>query len=155
MDVGCGPGRFTAALTDRGLPALGVDVSATAVDMTLRRGGMALHRDVFAALPGCGVWSHVLLADGNIGIGGDPVRMLERARQLVVPDGWVIVEVDSLPVGVCRDYVRWETDHSVGRWFPWAHVGGDAASTLADAAGLRLVSALDVSGRYIVVMRQR
>ena len=44
MDVGCGPGRFTAALADRGLPALGVDVSATAVDMTLRRGGMALHR---------------------------------------------------------------------------------------------------------------
>ena len=97
----------------------------------------------------------MLLADGNVGIGGDPVRMLERARQLVVPDGRVIVEVDSLPIGVCRDYVRWETEHSVGRWFPWAHVGGDAASTLADAAGLRLVSALDVSGRHIVVMRHR
>ena len=39
MDVGCGPGRFTAALADRGVDALGVDVSATAVEMTVERGG--------------------------------------------------------------------------------------------------------------------
>ena len=27
LDVGCGPGRLTAALTERGIPALGVDIS--------------------------------------------------------------------------------------------------------------------------------
>jgi SAM-dependent methyltransferase len=153
MDIGCGPGRFTAALAMRRVPALGVDVSATAVGMTLRRGGMAIHRDVFAPLPGCGEWAHVLLADGNIGIGGDPVRLLRRARQLLRPNGTVIAEIDSRPIGVCREFLRWETDRSVGRWFPWALVGTDAAGDLAKAAGLRLVSDVEVSGRFIVVMR--
>ncbi|HWD52406.1 MAG TPA: methyltransferase domain-containing protein [Acidimicrobiales bacterium] len=153
MDVGCGPGRFTAALAHRGIPALGVDVSATAVEMTLERGGKALHRDVFAPMPGCGEWSHVLLADGNIGIGGNPMSMLRRARQLLHPDGIVVAEIDALPSGVCTKYLRWETDHCVGKWFPWAHVGRDAASALADSAGFLLISALQISDRFVVAMR--
>jgi SAM-dependent methyltransferase len=153
MDVGCGPGRFTAALAHRGIPALGVDISATAVEMTLERGGKALHRDVFATMPGCGEWSHVLLADGNIGIGGNPLSMLRRARQLLHPNGIVVAEIDALPNGVCTKYLRWETDHCVGKWFPWAHVGSDAASALADSAGFLLVSALQTSNRFVVAMR--
>jgi SAM-dependent methyltransferase len=153
MDVGCGPGRFTAALADRGVPALGVDISATAVAMTTARGGRALHGDVFDPMPGCGEWSHVLLADGNIGIGGNPFRVLRRARQLLHPEGLVIAEIEALPSGVCREYRRWETDRCVGRWFPWAHVGSDAASGLAHSAGLHLVSAMELSGRFIVAMR--
>jgi SAM-dependent methyltransferase len=153
MDVGCGPGRFTAALADRGIPALGVDISAMAVEMTLARGGKALHRDVFAPMPGCGEWSHVLLADGNIGIGGNALSMLRRARQLLHPDGIVVAEIDALPSGVCTKYLRWETDHCVGKWFPWAHVGSDAASSLADSAGFLLVSALQISDRFVVAMR--
>ena len=31
LDVGCGPGRLTVALTERGIQALGVDISWTAV----------------------------------------------------------------------------------------------------------------------------
>ena len=37
-----------------------------------------VRRDLFGALPGEGTWSHVLLADGNIGIGGDPVTLLSH-----------------------------------------------------------------------------
>ena len=47
LDVGCGPGRSTASLQGRGLPALGVDSSAAAVEMTRRRGGAAIRRDLF------------------------------------------------------------------------------------------------------------
>jgi SAM-dependent methyltransferase len=153
MDIGCGPGRFTAALADRGIHALGVDVSATAVEMTVKRGGTALHRDVFAPMPGDGAWSHVLLADGNIGIGGRPVRLLQRARRLLHPGGVVVVEVDAASRGVTREYRRWETHHSVGKWFPWAHVGNDAISTLAESAGFLLVSAVHVADRFIVALQ--
>jgi SAM-dependent methyltransferase len=152
IDVGCGPGRFTAALADLGVPALGVDISTTAVDMTIARGGMALHGDVFAPVPGCGQWSQVLLADGNIGIGGDPTRMLQRARELLHPRGTVIAELESLPTGVVREYRRWETQHFVGKWFPWSHVGSDAASSLAESAGLLVVSAVHMSDRFVVTM---
>ena len=36
----------------------------------------------------------MLLADGNIGIGGDPGRLLDRCRDLLGPDGDVIVELE-------------------------------------------------------------
>ncbi|MBA8958099.1 SAM-dependent methyltransferase [Rhodococcus percolatus] len=94
VDLGCGPGRLTAALVSAGVAALGVDSSFTAVQLTIRRGGLALHRDIFAPLPRSGHWDRVLLADGNIGIGGEPVRILRRARELLQTHGIVITEVD-------------------------------------------------------------
>jgi SAM-dependent methyltransferase len=153
IDIGCGPGRFTAALVERGIRALGVDVSATAVEMTMERGGQALHQDVFAPLPGSSQWSHVLLADGNMGIGGDPQRLLGRARRLLHDHGEVIVEVDAAATGVSHEYRRWETDHSVGKWFPWAHVGSDALCTLAESVGFFLVDAVHICDRFIAVLR--
>jgi SAM-dependent methyltransferase len=153
VDIGCGPGRFTAALADRGLHAVGVDVSATAVEMTVERGGAALHQDVFAPLPACGQWSSVLLADGNIGIGGDPLRLLRRARELLHAQGSVVAEVDGSAAGVSVEYRRWETGHSVGGWFPWAHVGSDALGPLAESAGFLLVDAVHIRDRHIAVLQ--
>ncbi len=72
LDVGCGPGRLTAALARRGTPALGIDVCAEAVSQARLRGAAALRRDVFDPVPGEGRWHWVLLADGNIGIEGRP-----------------------------------------------------------------------------------
>ncbi len=155
MDVGCGPGRFTSALAARGVPVLGVDISSAAVEMTEQRGGTALQGNVFDPMPDGGRWSRVLLADGNIGIGGDPLRMLRRARQLLHYRGQVVAEVDARPTGVCTRVQRWETHHHVGRWFPWAHVGSDAAESLAKEAGLFLVDAVERAGRYVVVMGVR
>jgi hypothetical protein len=53
------------------MPVLGVDSSATAVEMTRRRGGTAICRDLFAPLPAEGSWEQILLTDGNIGIGAN------------------------------------------------------------------------------------
>lgn len=152
VDLGCGPGRFTAALAARGIPALGVDLSAAAVEMTTRRGGLALLRDVFAPLPGRGGWARVLLADGNIGIGGGPIRMLRRARELLAPGGLVIAEVDSPQIDIRIECVRWESDGTVGAWHPWARVGCHVVADLAEIAGLHLVESIAVSGRFVVVM---
>ena len=137
VDLGCGPGRLTAALAVRGVAALGVDTSALAVRMTVARGGLALQRDLFAPLPGHGRWSHVLLADGNIGIGGDPLRVLRRAAELLAPDGVIIVEVAAKGATVV-DRLRLETEDGLGQWFRWARVGVDGIATLAAAAGLVL-----------------
>ena len=56
IDLGCGPGRLVAHLVQRGVPALGVDQSATAVALARRSGAPALRRDVFDPLPGTGRW---------------------------------------------------------------------------------------------------
>jgi len=76
LDVGCGPGRMSAHLAEGGHVVMGVDIVREAVEQATRRGVHALRRNVFDPLPGEGAWNTVLLADGNIGIGGAPVRLL-------------------------------------------------------------------------------
>ncbi|WP_246281597.1 class I SAM-dependent methyltransferase [Fodinicola acaciae] len=113
LDLGCGPGRLVTALAERGLPALGVDISADAVERTLFRGGTALRRDALGRLPAEGRWSHVLLADGNIGIGGDPAQLLRRAKVLLRPKGTVLLELDPIG-GLWRGAGRLEASGVVG-----------------------------------------
>ena len=66
-----------------GQPALGIDISAEAVRQARRRGAPAMCRDVFEPVPGAGRWRTVLLADGNIGIGGDPAASCAAAVELL------------------------------------------------------------------------
>src|SRR5215469_18685341 len=87
LDVGSGPGRLTVALAERGIPALGIDVTPYAVDLARSSGALVMLRDVFDRVPGTGRWTTVLLADGNIGIGGDPAALLRRAAELLAPQG--------------------------------------------------------------------
>lgn len=61
LDVGSGPGRLTVALAERGVPALGIDITPYAVQMARSAGALALLRDVFGQVPGTGRWVTVLL----------------------------------------------------------------------------------------------
>jgi len=151
LDVGCGPGRIVAALAAAGRMALGVDPSPTAVDEARRRRAPVLRRSVFGLLPGERRWGTVLLLDGNVGIGGDPVTLLRRAAQLLRAGGEVMAEVEppgtgtrSLTVRVVRD----GRDATTGPWFPWARVGADAFGPLATGAGLRPASLASASDRW-------
>lgn len=152
LDLGCGPGRFTASLRERGWAALGVDASRAAVDLTRDRGGTAIHADLFAPLPAEGCWEQILLTDGNIGIGGDPVRILRRAAGLLAPGGIVVAEVDPATTTACHEILRWETEHHVGQWFPWSRVNAAALGDLAITAGLLVTSIVDFDHRVIAVL---
>ncbi len=152
LDMGCGPGRFTAWLQERGLPALGVDSSATAVQMTRQRGGTAIHRDVFGPLPAEGCWAQVLLTDGNIGIGGNPVHTLRRTARLLADGGTVIVEIDSPTSESCYEWLRWETDDYLGQWFPWSRVGAVELGDIARAAGFCVTQVSTIHDRMIAVL---
>ena len=155
LDVGCGPGRMVAALATRGLPALGVDPAPSAVTLTRRRGGMALQRSVFDTLPGEGRWGTVLLLDGNIGIGGDPVRLLTRCAGLAAATGSVIVEMEPPGTGWTRHHARLERDGMTGPWFDWAVVGTDAIEEVAEDAGMRVAAIVgaDTEGRWWATLR--
>jgi SAM-dependent methyltransferase len=155
LDVGCGPGRLVAALSARGVPALGVDVAPTAVALSVARGGSALRRDVFAALPGEGRWRHLLLADGNVGIGGDPVVLLRRCAGLVHPLGTVLCETEppGRPLRRCR--VRLERpDGTHSAWFGWAYLGLDALAAAAPAAGAAVAETWTEAGRWFALLRR-
>jgi len=132
IDLGCGPGRLVTALAGRGVPALGVDVSALAQLQCRRRGAQMLRRDLFCPLPGEGTWQHVLLADGNIGIGGDPLRLLRRAGRLLRAGGTLLVETDPTP------HLLWQGTARVadGAPLPWACAGADALCRLTATLGM-------------------
>lgn len=147
LDAGCGPGRLTAALaaagTHLGTTTLGIDISTVAVGLARARGVEAARADVLAPprtlrhQP----WDRVLLADGNLGIGGDPARLLRRAAALLAPGGRIVADV--LAEG---DVVRgpaWIESvdgfgAEVGGPVPWAWVGADAVERLGRQAGLYL-----------------
>jgi SAM-dependent methyltransferase len=135
IDLGCGPGRLLVALAARGVAALGVDIAPEAVAQCARRGVRAVHADVFSPLPDEGRWDHALLADGNLGIGGDPEALLRRAASIVAPGGTVLVELDPAEPGLWRGEARVRIRHAVTPPFPWACAGPSAVPDLAARAG--------------------
>jgi SAM-dependent methyltransferase len=149
IELGCGPARLIARLYDRGIPALGIDRSAAAIRLAGRGGAPALLSDVFEPLPWMGRWQTVLLVDGNVGLGGDPGRILGRAAELLRCGGRCVAEFESDAIGIRARWVRLESACDVGPWFRWASVGVDSAATLAAQVGLTLTSARLISGRVI------
>jgi len=147
LDVGCGPGRLTVALTERGIPALGVDISRAAVARVRQAGAPALHRSVFDPLPGHGRWATVLLADGNIGIGGQPARLLRRCAELLAPSGRILIEAEP---GNVDEELTARLEHPDGRRgpvFPWARMGMAAVARAAADADLGVGGHWRHSGR--------
>ncbi|MEJ2885291.1 class I SAM-dependent methyltransferase [Actinomycetospora aeridis] len=159
LDLGCGPGRLVVALADRGVAALGVDVSVQAVQRCLERGAAVLHRDAFERLPGEGRWQHVVLADGNIGIGGDPVTLLRRCRALLADGGTILLELEPDAALWCGSaYLECLDDTPVDAvtdapWFPWAVLGPHAVDEVATEAGLAVVARADGPRVFVELAR--
>jgi SAM-dependent methyltransferase len=152
LDVGCGPGRMSAHLAERGHVVMGVDIVREAVDQATSRGVHALRRNVFDPLPGEGGWNTVLLADGNIGIGGAPVRLLRRAGDLLDRTGRVVCDLAAPGTGLRQHDARLVTHRKSSGSFPWAQVGPEAIERVAADAGLRLVHLGDHHGRWFAVL---
>ncbi|MDT0276545.1 class I SAM-dependent methyltransferase [Blastococcus goldschmidtiae] len=155
LDAGCGPGRLAAELADQGREALGVDTSRVAIQIARGLGATAVRRSIFEPVPAEGRWDTVLLADGNIGIGGDPVALLARCRELVAPSGRVLVELDPPGRGLHTTRIRLERGAERGGWFPWAHVAVDAVEEPAAAAGLVVDATWEHDGRSFASLAPR
>ncbi|HSI26079.1 MAG TPA: methyltransferase domain-containing protein [Aeromicrobium sp.] len=154
LDVGCGPGRMSAALAARGQVVLGIDIVEEAVTQTRRRGAPAVDCDVFTSVPAEGWWRTALLADGNVGIGGDPVTLLRRLKRVIEPAGRVVVGLEQPGT---RTRAMWAELVSPGRRsksFRWAVVGVDDIADMAAAAGLAVASVHSFGDRWCAVLNQ-
>ncbi len=154
LDVGSGPGRLTVALAERGIPVLGIDVTPYAVRISRAAGVLTLLRDVFGRVPGTGRWATVLLADGNIGIGGDPIALLHRVTELLTPTGQALVEVQPPGSALRAEQVRLRHGAQASAWFPWAYVGVDQITEIARNADLAAAETWSIAGRWFAVLRR-
>lgn len=155
LDIGCGPGRIAAALAGQGVPSLGIDVSPAALASAAGSGAIVLERSVFDPLPGEGRWATTLLLDGNVGIGGDPGRLLRRVIRLLDHDGSAMVEVGRPGVPSWCDRVRLLPAHGeAGPWFRWAWVGADDIGGLAGDAGFGSCEVRRCGQRHIAVLHR-
>ncbi|HMG28416.1 MAG TPA: class I SAM-dependent methyltransferase [Acidimicrobiia bacterium] len=154
LDVGCGPGRHVLALAERGVLALGIDITPAALDVARRRGAPVLARSVFESVPGAGRWASALLLDGNVGIGGAPEALLERVAALLEPGGIVLVELE--PPGASRqvEVVRLDIDGVDGPWFPWSALGTDELAATAAVAGLIVEDVWAGADRWFGMLRR-
>ncbi|MCY7402473.1 MAG: class I SAM-dependent methyltransferase [Nocardioides sp.] len=155
LDVGCGPGRLTGALTDRGVRALGIDISREAVRQTRQRGGDAVCCDVFSDLDALSEWQHIVLADGNIGIGGDPVQLLTRVGQLLSRHGTVLVELARDGISMVHEDVRLRVGEHTTAPFGWATVGVDALEEVAASADFTVTDVRHAAGRPVATLSHR
>jgi SAM-dependent methyltransferase len=154
LDVGCGPGRLVEAAAVRGMAAMGIDLSAAAVEQTAARGASVLRRAVEERLPSEGRWGSVLLADGNIGIGGDVPALLSRCHQLLRPGGVALVEADPDDQVHQRSWLRLRSGARTSTPLPWARVGTHALVRIANALGFVAVEHWRVEGRVFVSFRK-
>lgn len=155
IDIGCGPGRLVVALAERGVPVLGVDASPVAVGLAIERNAAALVRSVFDPLPGTGRWRSALLFDGNIGIGGDPDRLLARVAELLACGGRALVETAPPGAGLQRFSARVERGETSSPWFPWARVGAEALAPLARQSGFEVDDVIEDEGRWFADLLRR
>ena len=128
--------------------------SPAAVGHAIERQATALVRSVFDPLPGTGRWATALLFDGNVGIGGDPARLLRRVRRAARPDGRAIVEMappgsgDPLVPGPGASEAPTDPPGSRGR-----EVGVDAIAR--PRRRRRAAPSTDARGRRPMVRRAR
>jgi SAM-dependent methyltransferase len=152
LDVGCGPGRHVHALARRGVLAVGVDVTPAAVALARRGGADVVHGSIFDHLPGAGTWRTALLLDGNIGIGGCPVALLERVATMLAAEGRVLVELEPPGAGLRSGRVRLDGGTAISASFAWARVGADAIDAPASAAGFAVAERWSDDGRWFAAL---
>ncbi|WP_052663509.1 class I SAM-dependent methyltransferase [Psychromicrobium lacuslunae] len=159
LDVGCGPGRMLNAAERLGTEAWGVEPHPFAADQARAKGLVVLQQSIFDPLPGrleTHYFSAVLLLDGNIGIEGNPDRLLQRLHTLTASRGTLIVETD-IDEQIAQRYTAVLED-SQGRRsdpFNWARFGLGALSRLAPKHGWEPARTVRKGERTFCLLRRR
>jgi hypothetical protein len=94
----------------------------------------------------------VLLADGNVGIGGDPRRLLGRAAALLAPGGRVVVDLEPPGSGVETRRLHLRTATGLSEAFAWSTVAADRVGVVCAGLGLSVRRVEDHDGRWFAVL---
>ncbi len=122
LDVGCGPGRHSIALAERGYAVTGIDVAPRFIELARaeaeRRGvNVAFFECDARAMPfGDEFDAAITICQGGFGLmGDDDALILKRMRDAVKPGGTVVATAFSafVEAGAMREDAEFDVDRGV------------------------------------------
>jgi SAM-dependent methyltransferase len=154
LDVGCGAGRVSLHLQERGHDVVAIDESPLAVEVTRRRGVRHAEALALAELDdSLGLFDTILVLRNNFGLDGFE-RLAERTRAggRVLTDSVDPARVE-LPAGDHRFRVRWQRFASP--WFRYVMASPAELERLVAGMGWQVVRVLDDgSPRFVAVLER-
>jgi SAM-dependent methyltransferase len=137
LDLGCGAGRASLYLQQRGLEVTAVDHSAGAVEVSRRRGVLDARLADLNDPPSDRLWATVLLLNGNLGLGGSwdgNRRLLRRLADVSAPGATLIGDsVDYTGPGEIRLRIR--SGEGVTPWWQQRNVSHEEIPRLVRGTG--------------------
>jgi SAM-dependent methyltransferase len=167
LDLGCGAGRHSLYLQEKGLQVTGVDISPIAVEVARKRGLKDARVAPIQELPfDEGAFDTILMLGNNFGLAGGPdetVALLRRLHVLTTAQGRLLVESvvpggkeehmayvrqnirSGRPPGLLR--LRIEYQGEVGDWFDLLIVAPQDMAALGMQSGWTLRVGFYAEGR--------
>ncbi len=175
LDVGCGAGRVSLHLQQRGHDVVAIDESPLAVEVARRRGVADAHvRSLAGFSAAAPAFETIVLLRNNIGLAGSTARvspLLEWLSRATTARGRIVtdsVDPDRLDEGAFRDYVprarnsiagaqrfrvRWGTYATP--WFSYLMLGPASFELALVGSGWHVAHLIDDgSPRYAAVLEK-
>jgi SAM-dependent methyltransferase len=174
LDVGCGGGRVSLHLQERGQEVVGIDISPGAVEVCRRRGvGDARLCSIDDVDESLGVFDTIVMLGNNFGLFASAAkakRLLRRFHRLTSEHGRIVAETRDVyrtddPVhlayhernrsrgrmsGQIRIRVRYRDQATP--WFDYLMVSQDELDSLLDGTGWQLQRVLESGDTYVAII---
>ena len=176
LDIGCGAGRVTLYLQQRGLGVVGIDSSPLAIQICNERGiqDARLLSVAQISVKKLGIFDSVVLTGNNFGLFGNPVRakrLLRRLGKMTTDNARIIAETtDPYTTDDPVDLSYQERNRAEGRmsgqyrhrdrylnlkgaWFDWLFVSRDEMRSIVDDTGWTINKFVEPEGsQYAAVL---
>ena len=114
LDVGCGTGRVSIPLQEKGYDVVGVDISPRMVEQATQKGLTEVHVSDFASFDyGHRVFDGIISLHAGFSYTNDTavmVRMLDRCRDLLVPGGTLLWDSPNAELYGRERVLDWPSD---------------------------------------------
>lgn len=177
LDIGCGVGRHTLAMQNKGLEVVGIDRSPLAVEVCRLRGAKDVRcLSITQVSSLMGRFDAILMMGNNFGLVSNPRRakwLLRRFYHLTFPDGLIIAECrDPYDTSDPAHLAYHERNKKRGRmagqvrirvryrilkdpWFDYLFVSRQEMSEILLGTGWRVRRFIDNEGpQYIAIIRK-
>ena len=176
LDIGCGAGRVTLYLQQRGLGVVGIDSSPLAIQICNERGiqDARLLSVAQISVKKLGIFDSVVLTGNNFGLFGNPLRakrLLRRLGKMTTDNARIIAETtDPYTTDDPVDLSYQERNRAEGRmsgqyrhrerylnlkgaWFDWLFVSRDEMRSIVDDTGWTINRFVEPEGsQYAAVL---